>query len=191
MCCLERSSVCAALAVGDLRYACVICFLELCGLPGPGPHQSLVMGGSYARSGFHCSRRAEFRVTRASGRSTGGVLIRCALGGLDRAWPSARACCEAHAAHRIVCRRRRSSRRPLLWSFVGGTMIRPPHAMGAFEFAVVAALRAVQLARGCRPRVDGDHTNAVLARLEVAEGKVTPMANATGEPPDPDHPHDS
>jgi DNA-directed RNA polymerase subunit K/omega len=63
--------------------------------------------------------------------------------------------------------------------------------MGTFEFAVVAALRAVQLARGCRPRVDGDHTNAVLARREVAEGKVTPTAHATGERPAPDHLHDS
>jgi DNA-directed RNA polymerase subunit K/omega len=60
-------------------------------------------------------------------------------------------------------------------------VIRPPHTMGAFEFAVVAALRAAQLARGCRPRVDGDHTNVVLARREVAEGKVTPTVNATDE----------
>jgi DNA-directed RNA polymerase subunit K/omega len=50
--------------------------------------------------------------------------------------------------------------------------------MGAFEFAVVAALGAVQLERGCRPRVDGDHTTAVLARREVAEGKVIPTAAA-------------
>jgi DNA-directed RNA polymerase subunit K/omega len=63
--------------------------------------------------------------------------------------------------------------------------------MGVFEFAVVAALRAAQLARGCRPRVDGDHTNAVLARREVAEGKVTPTAHATDELPNPDHQHDS
>lgn len=60
-------------------------------------------------------------------------------------------------------------------------MIRPPHAMGAFEFVAVAALRAAQLARGCRPRVDGDHTIAVLARREVAEGKVMSTA-ATASP---------
>jgi DNA-directed RNA polymerase subunit K/omega len=46
--------------------------------------------------------------------------------------------------------------------------------MGAFEFVAVSALRAAQLMRGCSPRVDGDHTTAVLALREVAEGKVTP-----------------
>ena len=61
-------------------------------------------------------------------------------------------------------------------------MIRPPHAMGAFEFVVVAALRAAQLARGCRATVDGDHTMAVFAQREVAEGKVIPTANSTAEP---------
>jgi hypothetical protein len=30
-----------------------------------------------------------------------------------------------------------------------------------------------------------------LAQREVAESKVTPTANATDEPPDPDHQHDS
>lgn len=50
--------------------------------------------------------------------------------------------------------------------------------MGAFEFVAVAALRAGQLARGCRPRVEGDHTTAVLAQREVAEGKVTPTVSA-------------
>jgi DNA-directed RNA polymerase subunit K/omega len=51
-------------------------------------------------------------------------------------------------------------------------MITRPHGMGAFEFVVVAALRSAQLTRGCSPRVDGDHTTAVLAQREVAEGKV-------------------
>ena len=64
-------------------------------------------------------------------------------------------------------------------------MIRPPQKMGAFEFVKVAALRAEQLARGCRPRVDGDHTTAVFAQREVAEGKVTKTANATAEPTGP------
>ena len=66
-------------------------------------------------------------------------------------------------------------------------MIRPPHAMGTFEFVAVAALRAAQLARGCRPKVDGDHTRAVFAQLEVAEGKVARAANATAE----GQPHES
>jgi DNA-directed RNA polymerase subunit K/omega len=59
--------------------------------------------------------------------------------------------------------------------------------MGTFEFVAVAALRAEQLARGCRPKVDGDHTKAVFAQLEVAEGKVTRAANATTE----GQPHES
>lgn len=62
-------------------------------------------------------------------------------------------------------------------------MIRPPQAMGTFEFVAVAALRAAQLARGCRPRVDGDHCTAVLAQREVAEGKVIRSANTIAEPP--------
>ena len=64
-------------------------------------------------------------------------------------------------------------------------MIRPPHEMGAFEFVAVAALRAAQLASGCRARVDGDHTTAVFAQREVAEGKVIPTANATADPRGP------
>jgi DNA-directed RNA polymerase subunit K/omega len=44
--------------------------------------------------------------------------------------------------------------------------------MGGFEFAVVASLRAVQLIRGCRPRVDGPHKVTVIAQLEVSLGKV-------------------
>ncbi len=53
-------------------------------------------------------------------------------------------------------------------------MIPPPDGMGAFEFVAVAALRAKQLSRGCRARVDGDHGPAVLAQREVSEGKVMP-----------------
>lgn len=52
-------------------------------------------------------------------------------------------------------------------------MICRPPAMGSFEFVTLASLRAAQLSRGCRPRVDGAHTVAVFAQLEVAEGKVT------------------
>jgi len=66
-------------------------------------------------------------------------------------------------------------------------MIRPPFKMGAFEFVAVAALRAAQLARGCRPRVDGDHTTAVFAQREVAEGKVAPTVSLTVEPAVPLH----
>jgi DNA-directed RNA polymerase subunit K/omega len=45
--------------------------------------------------------------------------------------------------------------------------------MGAFEFVVLAALRAAQLTRGCVPRINGHHKPAITAQLEIAEGKVT------------------
>lgn len=60
-------------------------------------------------------------------------------------------------------------------------MIRPPSDMGAFHFVAIAALRVAQLARGCRPRVIGDHANAVIALREIAEGKVTSIESG---PPD-------
>ena len=51
-------------------------------------------------------------------------------------------------------------------------MIQPPVGMGNFRFVVLSALRAVQLTRGCVPRVDGDHKKTVTAQREVAQGKV-------------------
>jgi DNA-directed RNA polymerase subunit K/omega len=50
-------------------------------------------------------------------------------------------------------------------------MHRPPD-IGAFQFVVLASLRAVQLTRGCLPRIDGAHKNTVIAQLEVSQGKV-------------------
>jgi len=47
-----------------------------------------------------------------------------------------------------------------------------PSQIGTFEFAVVAALRAEQLRRGCVPRVEGNHKFVVTAQLEVIAGKV-------------------
>ncbi len=44
--------------------------------------------------------------------------------------------------------------------------------IGAFEFVALAVLRVGQLSRGCLPRVEGDHSTAVFAQREVAEGKV-------------------
>jgi len=54
--------------------------------------------------------------------------------------------------------------------------------MGAFEFAVLASLRAAQLCRGCVPRVQGDHCRAVTAQMEVAGGTVASAPRA--ESPD-------
>jgi len=61
-------------------------------------------------------------------------------------------------------------------------MIHPPQEMGNFEFVAIAALRAAQLTRGCRPRVEGVHTTAVLAQREVAEGRVTRTDDTPPQP---------
>lgn len=52
-------------------------------------------------------------------------------------------------------------------------MVHRPLTMGTFEFVTLASLRAGQLTRGCRPKVDGIHTTAIYAQREVAEGKIT------------------
>jgi hypothetical protein len=44
--------------------------------------------------------------------------------------------------------------------------------MGAFEFVTLSKLRAAQLIRGCRPRVDGTHKATVIAQLEVSAERV-------------------
>lgn len=51
-------------------------------------------------------------------------------------------------------------------------MIHRPNGIGAFEFAVLASLRAAQLCRGCVPRIEGGHCVAVTAQMEVADGAV-------------------
>jgi DNA-directed RNA polymerase subunit K/omega len=47
-----------------------------------------------------------------------------------------------------------------------------PPGIGAFEFVVLASLRAIQLTRGCRPRIDSVHKNTVIAQIEGLQGKV-------------------
>ena len=54
-------------------------------------------------------------------------------------------------------------------------MIERPPGLGAFQFVVLATLRAAQLMRGCRPRIDSTHKTIVTAQFEVAEGKVKAM----------------
>jgi DNA-directed RNA polymerase subunit K/omega len=51
-----------------------------------------------------------------------------------------------------------------------------PAGIGAFQFVTLASLRAMQLMRGCRPRIDGTHKNTVIAQLEVSQGKVVQAA---------------
>jgi DNA-directed RNA polymerase subunit K/omega len=58
-------------------------------------------------------------------------------------------------------------------------VVQRPIQFNAFEFAVLAALRAGQLSRGCTPRViTGSEKITVTAQLEVAAGKIVrePMA---------------
>jgi DNA-directed RNA polymerase subunit K/omega len=54
-------------------------------------------------------------------------------------------------------------------------VIQRPPGVGAFQFAVLAGLRAAQLIRGCRPRIDGMHKVIMTAQFEIAEGKVAEM----------------
>ena len=51
-------------------------------------------------------------------------------------------------------------------------MVQRPIELNPFEFAVLAALRAVQLAQGCTPRVIAGEKVTVTAQMEVATGKV-------------------
>jgi hypothetical protein len=47
-----------------------------------------------------------------------------------------------------------------------------PASIGAFQFVILASLRATQLMRGCLPRIEGVHKNTVIAQLEVSQGMV-------------------
>jgi len=58
-------------------------------------------------------------------------------------------------------------------------VVQRPTELAAFEFAVLAGLRAGQLARGCTPRVTCADKITVTAQLEVAAGKV--VRQITGE----------
>jgi DNA-directed RNA polymerase subunit K/omega len=51
-------------------------------------------------------------------------------------------------------------------------MVKRPRAMNAFEFSVLAGLRAAQLIGGCAPRVDRAGKLTVTAQHEIAEYKV-------------------
>ena len=50
-----------------------------------------------------------------------------------------------------------------------------PASMGKFEFVRLSSLRAVQLMRGCTPRVPERHKRTATARYEIAAGKVTAL----------------
>jgi DNA-directed RNA polymerase subunit K/omega len=44
--------------------------------------------------------------------------------------------------------------------------------MNAYEFVVMAGLRAQQLMQGCVSLVEGDHKPTVLALMEVSTGRI-------------------
>ncbi len=51
-------------------------------------------------------------------------------------------------------------------------MAAPPPEFNAYEFVVVASLRAHQLMNGCVPLLDGEHKATRMAQMEVASGKI-------------------
>lgn len=70
---------------------------------------------------------------------------------------------------------------PVHDSTVGRRMTRPADT-NAYEFVVIAALRAQQLLAGCLPRLAGDHGAPTMAQMEVAGGQVT-RADVEGPSP--------
>jgi len=62
-------------------------------------------------------------------------------------------------------------------------MVSRPAAYNAFEFAVLAGLRAGQLMRGCLPRLGGTHKTTMMAQMEVAAGKVVRADGTEPVPP--------
>jgi DNA-directed RNA polymerase subunit K/omega len=60
----------------------------------------------------------------------------------------------------------------------------------SFETVRVATLRAVQLKRGCRPRVPASHRWILTAQLEIAAGKVHADARTEGPRPSYSPPRD-
>jgi DNA-directed RNA polymerase subunit K/omega len=52
-------------------------------------------------------------------------------------------------------------------------MVNRPTHINAYEFAVLSALRAQQLIKGCTPRVAGTHNAPTMAQMEVAAGQVS------------------
>jgi DNA-directed RNA polymerase subunit K/omega len=61
-------------------------------------------------------------------------------------------------------------------------MVTRPAHLNAYEFVVVSALRAQQLLAGCTPRLEGDHSAATMAQMEVAAGRVGRAADEEATP---------
>ena len=56
-------------------------------------------------------------------------------------------------------------------------MVPRPDALGVFQFIALSQLRAHHLTAGSVPRLDGTHTVAVMAQMEVAARKIQVIAN--------------
>ncbi len=61
-------------------------------------------------------------------------------------------------------------------------MIAPPPGVGVLQFVVLASLRAAQLMKGCRPKLEGLHKPVFMALLEVSQGKVSELIVAAADP---------
>ena len=61
-------------------------------------------------------------------------------------------------------------------------MVNRPAHLNPYEFVAVSALRAQQLLAGCTPRLEGDHSAATMAQMEVAAGRVTSAEAADAGP---------
>jgi len=62
-------------------------------------------------------------------------------------------------------------------------VVNRPINFNSYEFVVVSSLRAKQLLAGCTAHVDGEHTAAVKAQMEVAGGHVVRSHDDVPQPP--------
>jgi hypothetical protein len=64
-----------------------------------------------------------------------------------------------------------------------GKMVNRPQETNSFEFIAIAALRTVQLMRGCVPRVPPGHKLTTTAQLEIVAGQVFKLPQPPPVPP--------
>jgi hypothetical protein len=62
-------------------------------------------------------------------------------------------------------------------------VVNRPRHYNSYEFVVVSSLRAKQLLAGCLAQVAGDHTAAIAAQMEVADGRVARCADDAADTP--------
>jgi DNA-directed RNA polymerase subunit K/omega len=62
-------------------------------------------------------------------------------------------------------------------------VVNRPRDYNSYEFVVVSSLRAKQLLAGCTAHVDGDHTAAITAQMEVADGRIARCADDAPQSP--------